>query len=540
MHVFRNGRQSLKGEFLLSGLRTALEKLESPSDSSPAIAALIWAGELECALADHQPAFLEQAERLTDALSDAVLGHVRKPLNELLDKVAQIHFNEQVSISRPEGFAYYALHPLDFADLARRFTRSGKAAAVIGIRSIGTTLSAIVAATLRESGMQVERTTVRPTGHPYDRQVELDDRQQRWLTRMRRINALFIIVDEGPGISGSSFLGTGEALVGHGVPHSQITFFCSRPIDTSKLVGPNAAERYSRFSYHNSQHDSRLNGQGGTFIGNGMWREKFLSTEASWPGSWTAMERSKFLAHDGRRLFKFHGYGRFGEEVRARLNAVAQAGFGPEYLGFEQGFGCTILVPGRPANRADLSPELLNRMAEYCAFRAAHITADQASTDELKNSVEANWESEFGSGIEPGLQLDVVRPVIADGKMQPHEWIISGGNALKVDSETHGDDHFFPGPTDIAWDLAGAIIEWEMNAKQARNLLRYYQQLTGDDVTGRMPSYLLSYATFRFAYCKMGAQAMAGTPDEHLLARDYKLYRKSALKLASRDRAQAA
>jgi hypothetical protein len=252
------------------------------------------------------------------------------------------------------------------------------------------------------------------------------------------------------------------------------------------------------------------------------------------------MERSKFISDDGQRLFKFHGYGRFGEEVGARVNTIAQAGFGPEYLGPKQGFGCTSIVPGRSAKRADLSPVLLSRMAEYCAFRAGHITTDYASTSELKRAVEANWEFEFGSNIEPGLKLDIVKPVIADGKMQPHEWIITAEKALKVDSETHGDDHFFPGPTDIAWDLAGGIVEWGMNPEQARTFLRHYQQLAGDDAGKRMPSYLLAYATFRFAYCKMAAQAMAGTPDEVLLTRDYQAYREYAMRLASPDRAHAA
>lgn len=540
MYVFRDGRRRIGGEFLLAGLRTSLEELRNNNDPEQALAALLWAGELECALADHNSEFLGQAESLTDGLSETVLGHPSKVPNELLQVLAQIHFNDQVSISPPEGFAYYALHPLNFADLARRFARPGEVAAVIGIRSIGTTLSAIVAAAQRESGMQVERFTVRPEGHPYDRRVELDNRQQTRLARLRDLGARFTVVDEGPGISGSSFLAAGEALVRHGVPYSHITLFCSREIDASKLVAHNAMERYSRFRYHHSPYDCRLNGQGDIFVGSGLWREKFLPSKASWPGSWTSMERSKFISHDGCRLLKFHGYGRFGEEVGARLNAITQAGFGPQYLGSEQGFGCTRIVTGRPANRVDLSPGLLKRISEYCAFRAIHLGTDHATTGELKRAVEANWEFEFGSNITPELHLDIVRPVIADGKMQPHEWIINGETALKIDSETHGDDHFFPGPTDIAWDLAGTIVEWRLSTEQAGTFLSHYRELTGDDARERMRSYLLAYATFRFAYCKMGAQAMAATPDEDLLTRDYYAYREHAMRLASRDCAQAA
>ena len=40
----------------------------------------------------------------------------------------------------------------------------------------------------------------------------------------------------------------------------------------------------------------------------------------------------------------------------------------------------------------------------------------------------------------------------------------------------HGDDHFFPGPTDIAWDLAGTIVEWELAPAVDRTADRGYQQ----------------------------------------------------------------
>ena len=50
------------------------------------------------------------------------------------------------------------------------------------------------------------------------------------------------------------------------------------------------------------------------------------------------------------------------------------------------------------------------------------------------------------------VSLRLQRPVIADSRMQPHEWLLTpAGQVLKTDSGSHGDDHFFPGPTDIAW-----------------------------------------------------------------------------------------
>lgn len=83
------------------------------------------------------------------------------------------------SVSVPEGFAYYALHPLDYADLVARLELNVSSALVVGVRSIGTTISAVATAKLREFGIAASRFTVRPTGHPYERACKFDAVQLR-------------------------------------------------------------------------------------------------------------------------------------------------------------------------------------------------------------------------------------------------------------------------------------------------------------------------------------------------------------------------
>jgi thiamine kinase-like enzyme len=109
--------------------------------------------------------------------------------------------------------------------------------------------------------------------------------------------------------------------------------------------------------------------------------------------------------------------------------------------------------------------------------------------------------------------------------MLPHKWIRSGKELLKVDSVTHGDDHFFPGPTDIAWDLAGTIVEWNLTSEQKSSLLTRYHSLTGDCVEQRIMPYLLAYTVFRMAYSKMAAASMRGSEEEVRLIRDFRRYR---------------
>src|SRR5690242_4871694 len=126
----------------------------------------------------------------------------------------------QIEISVPEGFAYYALDPELYRRAARRFVSEARPerVAVIGIRSIGATLGAIVCDEIQRSRLW----TVRPRGHPFDRQIRADyDLARAWMTW----GGHFAIVDEGPGISGLSFASVAEFLSTLGVPDDRIVFF---------------------------------------------------------------------------------------------------------------------------------------------------------------------------------------------------------------------------------------------------------------------------------------------------------------------------
>jgi thiamine kinase-like enzyme len=85
---------------------------------------------------------------------------------------------------------------------------------------------------------------------------------------------------------------------------------------------------------------------------------------------------------------------------------------------------------------------------------------------------------------------------------------------LKTDSGSHGDDHFFPGPTDIAWDLAAAIIEWQMNEQQTTQFLDRYRHASGDDARARIDGFIKAYAVFRLAYFLMAENAMSGQGEQ--------------------------
>ena len=115
--------------------------------------------------------------------------------------------------------------------------------------------------------------------------------------------------------------------------------------------------------------------------------------------------------------------------------------------------------------------------------------------------------------------------VIADGRMAPHEWIRSqDGTLIKVDASQHGDDHFFPGPTDILWDLAGAIVEWNMDADAEQYLLSRFRAKSGI-VPNRTQLFSMAYSTFRASYCKMALMGTGVECEKPWLERAYLFYR---------------
>src|SRR5437667_5153198 len=240
--IFRDGCRQVPGPAFVRDLACRISQKTSVSD------ALIQAGELEAALADAGSADADAAAELTDVLAHRVCtGNASE--SDPADIVGRITVPDLINISPPEGFTYYALHPLDFAKLVARIPGEPRACAIIGIRSIGTTLSAIVAAQLWASGRAASRITVRPTGHPYARTIQFTAEQASWIDSHKSRSAQFLIVDEGPGRSGSTFLSVAEALLRAGVPPDAITIMGSRRFDPDSLCAESAAARWRELCF---------------------------------------------------------------------------------------------------------------------------------------------------------------------------------------------------------------------------------------------------------------------------------------------------
>jgi hypothetical protein len=270
------------------------------------------------------------------------------------------------------------------------------------------------------------------------------------------------------------------------------------------------------------------------FVGAGEWRRELLAEGATWPACWPQMERVKFLSPDRTRLFKFEGLGPAGERVQQRSRWVDAAGFGCSVANAGDGFSCYAVAEATPMTADQAGPMVLERIAQYCAFRAREFGTDGVA-EPLAQMLRFNISREFQ--IELNLNLDELQPshlIVVDGQMHPHEWLrTEDGILLKTDASTHGDDHFFPGPTDVAWDLAGVAVEWNLNPDALEFLLARFAQLAGKDLRRTLPVFILAYSAFRLAWCKMAMTTPMVSDEQLRLRTAHRRYRNVTIRQMS-------
>jgi hypothetical protein len=483
------------------------------SASSDATEVVIGAGELESGVSDALCPAADGWNPTLAALRGASLAAGRFFIDRqrMPEVVAALHtlvtleLPPHVEVGVPEGYAYYGLYPETYAAAANLFYGEVRPerVAVIGIRSIGASLSAIVAAALEARGCEVRSWTVRPRGHPFDRRLALSPE----LERQFRAHAAwqFAIVDEGPGLSGSSFACVAQKLEELGVPDECIVFFPSWHPDPASLVSKSAGLRWLR---HRNYVVPFQAGAALRDISAGQGRYTLYRDTSAWPAVQPQHERRKYL--DGSTLLKFAGLGHFGSAKLPRAFELGQAGFCPRALGFERGFLRLEFVDGRPLTAADRGPELISAMARYLAHLRLEHTVDRgASFDDLLRMIATNTGLDIARLERFRAPATAAPSVAIDGRLLPHEWLLTAAGYLKADSLDHHNDHFMPGCTDIAWDLAGASIEFGLTPRESRQFLETYSGLSGDREVGlRLPFFRIAYLAFRLGYVTVAQKTL--------------------------------
>lgn len=512
MLVFRDERRSLSFADLGARVRNELERRRAEPDAdAQVLPALLCSGELECAVLDHG-GNAAAAQMLTDLLARAFVVRREQPDRARLAELLQILSSpERVEVKRPEGYAYYALDPYSYARLA--FELAPRRAVVIGVRSIGTSLSAIVAQALELRGATVARCTVRPSGHAWARTLAFEGAERALVLSNRESDAEFIIVDEGPGLSGSTLLAVAEALLSLGIATRRIRICCSHTPDPGSLVAPDAAARWARFEVRAADSALRPDAPDSEDVSGGAWRARVFATPNDYPACWVSQERTKFLDSERQLLHKFEGLPPYGDTVYEHAGRLWEAGLCPEPLAYRNGFVTYRWLAGSLL-RARSDESVLERLAHYFRTRRRLLEASETCQSSLENMARVNVRESLGIELPASFRLLVDRPVVPDARMLPHEWIEArdGSGLVKVDAVDHGDGHLFPGPTDALWDLAGAMIEFRLDAAARGSLLERYAGAARYALSSPLASYLIAYSAFRVGSAHMAL--LGANPEE--------------------------
>ena len=479
---------------------------------SALVAAFIEAGELAQGVADSQLTAAgcdarSAADRAAMALLTKIAAVVREswtsgfarlgPLPEReLRALATSTLPSEICTKRAEGFALYSLYPESYLEavLAAQLDHA-QPTRVVGIRSIGAPLAALVAAGLDAA----PPLTLRPTGELPHRQVVMaEDLAAELLADAGSVR--FAVVDEGPGLSGSSFGAVADFLEDRGVAPERIHYFASHAGPLGPSARPRHRQRWAKATLHVAdlgtllvhsprRPEHRLASWVADLVGErkasleeisgGRWRPLRYAQEADWPASNVYLERRKFLLRgcSGAWLLKFVGLGQEGARKLDRARVLHAAGFVPEPAGYRHGF----LVERWLGATSSLDREfgicdrawLVTQVGRYLGFRARHFPASSpdrgASLTRLWEMARYNSVLAFGKVLAARLdrwrpmleRLErVVRPVEIDGRLHAWEWLLTrDGCLLKTDALDHHAGHDLVGCQDIAWDIVGAKIE---------------------------------------------------------------------------------
>lgn len=513
------------------------------------VAAFIRTGELVQGLADAEFAetgFDEVSERqdaghaLLLSLArelvaswDSGFTHVAAGLEAPL--LPALSLPQPIRTRQAEGYAFYALYPEGYIAAAQH-SGLGRDTTVIGIRSIGTGLGAVVAGALDAAPAH----SLRPTGHPFDRRVAIGE---RLAARLLAGAGPYAIVDEGPGLSGSSFNCVADWLVAHGVAEGRIHFFPSHGGDLGSAARPERRRRWEAAHKHVVSFDQligdaarpehRLESWIATAVGGltaplqelsgGQWRRVRNEVPDHWPPADPALESRKVLAVAGGRhwLAKFAGIGGSGEARLRLASQLAAAGFAPEPLGLRHGF---LIMPWIDRSTGAQAAPPLERVLDYLAFRAnLPATGPGAALATLFDMASYNIGQRLGEVAAAAARTrlrDPARftpvPCCTDNRMHRWEWVPGAGQWYKLDGTDHHAAHDLVGCQDIAWDVAGTAVELGLTDAQGEDLGRAVAQRIGRPIS---PEFLaateLCYLGFQIglwtmALARNGASERAG------------------------------
>jgi hypothetical protein len=399
----------------------------------------------------------------------------------------------------------------------------------------------VAAVALAALKIRVTSYTVRPRGHPFDRRVVLRDDLAALWQQAAAEGAMFLVVDEGPGLSGSSIASTVVCLERLGVPGERIAVLPGADPPAERMRSPEAQNvwrthrRYLADAAALGLTPQRAFGVRETIdFSAGRWRRHLYATDAPWPAVQPQHERWKVFVPATGTLLKFVGLGPYGRAAANRAAHLFAHRLGPRPDALRNGFLALDYVPGRPLRTGEANVEDVAAIGRHIAHVAEAFPAPRdppAST--LLHMIETNAGEALGcaaSAVRDAVGhlvslIDDTPGAATDGRMLAHEWIRTRDGLAKVDGLDHHRDHFFSGTQDAAWDLAAAAIELPAGERERAALVGAYRRASRDrTIERRLLFFIAAWSAFRLGYCRMAAAAIAGSDDESRFAREAQRY----------------
>lgn len=460
---------------------------------------------------------------------------------DALDRLSALPLPEAVGMRRAEGYVFYSLYPEAYLEAAARLPpRFAESPVVIGLRSIGTGLAAMAAVALKAP----PPVTLRPVGHPFRRELRLSERVRAAF--LADPEAAYVIVDEGPGLSGSSFGAVADWLEAQGVAADRIAFLPGHGGELGPQSSDRHRQRWAEAVRPVVGFDDLFRSMDRPFppleqwfvdslsppiapledLSGGGWRRQYGNSDRL-PAN-PQQERRKFLLRTatGSWLLKFAGLGSAGEQALERARALHAAGFTAEPSTLRHGFLAERwLEDACPLTEG--APDAVERLAGYLAFRAERFPAPSgsgAALTELLTMARTNIGEALGDGAAKALEcwtadrlaeLEAgLRRVVTDNRLHRWEWLrLPDGRLMKSDALDHSAAHDLIGCQDIAWDVAGGIVEFDLSDRQAEALCHMVEAVVPLD--RRVLAFCIPcYIAFQIGYWTFATGSDPSAADE--------------------------
>jgi hydroxymethylpyrimidine pyrophosphatase-like HAD family hydrolase len=193
-----------------------------------------------------------------------------------------------------------------------------------------------------------------------------------------------------------------------------------------------------------------------------------------------------------RVLAKSVGWGWLGYQAFFAGNQLA--GFVPAMLGLREGL---VYTEWLERLEGDPCGPPIKRLAAYVATRATtlHLKKDPTFAispgygwtgwSVLIDSLRRAYGPIVGRMKVPALHRALARylcraPALIDGNMTPQDWLETRHGPCKVDFEHHNFGRTELYIADPAYDLASAVCEFRLSAKDEQELIAHYTRMSGD------------------------------------------------------------